>query len=105
LFVFGLFSRKSSWRPWTQFFSNRWMERLQKCVQVNGEYIEWAKRTQYFEIDFNCEIRLCYTWRGAPYRILISLRDSRLTGGTNKNGDGSTKGFSRWNFAGKSRGE
>jgi hypothetical protein len=38
-----------------------WMERLQKCVQVDGEYVEWAKRTQYTEIDFNCEIRLCYT--------------------------------------------
>jgi hypothetical protein len=22
-----------------------WMERLQKCVQVNGEYVGWAKRT------------------------------------------------------------
>jgi hypothetical protein len=44
-------------------FSNGWMERLQKCVQVNGEYVGRAKRTQYIEIenDFNGEIRLCYT--------------------------------------------
>jgi hypothetical protein len=38
-----------------------WMELLQKCVQVDGEYVGWAKRTQYIEIDFNREIRLCYT--------------------------------------------
>jgi hypothetical protein len=44
-----------------------WMERLQKCVQVDGECIGWAERTQYIEIDFNREIRLCYTWRGTPY--------------------------------------
>jgi hypothetical protein len=43
------------------------MERLQKCVQVDSEYVGWAKRTQYIEIDFNCEIRLCSTWRGTPY--------------------------------------
>jgi hypothetical protein len=44
-----------------------WMERLQKCVQVDGEYVGWAKRTQYIEIDFHREIRLCYTWRGTLY--------------------------------------
>jgi hypothetical protein len=38
-----------------------WMERLQKCVHVDGKYVGWAKRTQYIEIDFNREIRLCYT--------------------------------------------
>jgi hypothetical protein len=38
-----------------------WMEQLQKCVQVDGEYVGWAKRTQYIEIDFNREIRRCYT--------------------------------------------
>jgi hypothetical protein len=38
-----------------------WMERLQKCVQADGEYVGRAKRTQYIEIDFNGEIRLCYT--------------------------------------------
>jgi hypothetical protein len=38
-----------------------WIERLQKCVQANGEYVGRAKRTQYIEIDFNCKIRLCYT--------------------------------------------
>jgi hypothetical protein len=43
------------------------MERLQKCMQADGEYVRWAKRTQYIEIDFNHEIRLCYTWRGTPY--------------------------------------
>jgi hypothetical protein len=26
-------------RSRTQFFSNGWMERLQKCVQVDGEYV------------------------------------------------------------------
>jgi hypothetical protein len=36
-----------------------WMERLQKCVQVDGEYVRWAKRTQYIENDSNREIRLC----------------------------------------------
>jgi hypothetical protein len=40
-----------------------WMERLQKCVQVDGEYVGWAKRTQYIEIYFSREIRLCHTWR------------------------------------------
>jgi hypothetical protein len=30
-----------------------WMERLQKCVQVDGEYVGCAKRMQYIEIDFN----------------------------------------------------
>jgi hypothetical protein len=43
-----------------------WMEQLQKCVQVDGEYAGWAKRTPDIEIDFNCEICLCYTWRGTP---------------------------------------
>jgi hypothetical protein len=43
------------------------MERLQKCVQAYGEYVGWAQRTQYIEIDFNREIRLCYTWHGTPY--------------------------------------
>jgi hypothetical protein len=38
-----------------------WMERLEKCMQVDGEYVRWAKRTQSIEIDFNREIRLCYT--------------------------------------------
>jgi hypothetical protein len=38
-----------------------WMERLQKFVQVNGEYIGRARRTQYIETDFNREIRLCCT--------------------------------------------
>jgi hypothetical protein len=33
-----------------------WMERLQKCVQVDDEYVGRAKRTQYIEIDFNGEI-------------------------------------------------
>jgi hypothetical protein len=37
------------------------MERLQKCVQVDGEYVGRAKITQYIEIDFNREIRLCDT--------------------------------------------
>jgi hypothetical protein len=37
------------------------MERLQKCVQVDGEYVGCAKRMRYIEIDFNREIRLCYT--------------------------------------------
>jgi hypothetical protein len=45
-----------------------WLERLQKCVQVDDEYVGWAKRTQYIEIDFNREIRLCYTWLGTAYR-------------------------------------
>jgi transposase len=51
-----------------------WMKRPQKCVQVDGEYVGWTKRTQYIEIDFNREIRLCYTWRGAPYNICESRR-------------------------------
>jgi hypothetical protein len=38
-----------------------WIEQLQKCVQVDGEYVGGTKRMQYTEIDFNCEIRLCYT--------------------------------------------
>jgi hypothetical protein len=38
-----------------------WMERLQKCMQADGEYIGCAKRTQYIEIASNREIRLCYT--------------------------------------------
>jgi histone-lysine N-methyltransferase SETMAR len=37
-----------------------WMEQLQKCVQADGEYVGRAKRRQYIEIGFNCEIRLCY---------------------------------------------
>jgi hypothetical protein len=36
-----------------------WMEQLQRCVQVDDEYVRWTKRTQYIEIDFNREIRLC----------------------------------------------
>jgi hypothetical protein len=47
-----------------------YMERLQKCVQVDGEYVGSAKRTQYIEIDFNREIRPWYTWRGTPYRCV-----------------------------------
>jgi hypothetical protein len=46
------------------------MERLQKCVQVDGEYVGWAKRTQYIEIDFHREIRLCYPWHGTAYNYL-----------------------------------
>jgi hypothetical protein len=38
-----------------------WMERLQKCVQVDDEYVGRTKRTQYIEINFDREIRLCYT--------------------------------------------
>jgi hypothetical protein len=38
-----------------------WMERLQKCVRADGEYVGWTKRMQYIEIDFNREIRLCCT--------------------------------------------
>jgi hypothetical protein len=38
-----------------------WMKQLQKWVQVDGEYVGWAKRMQDIEIDFNREIRLCYT--------------------------------------------
>jgi hypothetical protein len=38
-----------------------WMELLQKCMQVDGEYVGRAKRTQYIEIDFNRETHLCYT--------------------------------------------
>jgi hypothetical protein len=45
------------------------MKWLQKWVQVDGEDVGWAKRTQCIEIDFNHEIRLCYTWRGIPYTI------------------------------------
>jgi hypothetical protein len=44
-----------------------WMERLQKCVQVDGKYVGWAQRAQYIEIDFNREIRLWYTWHEIPY--------------------------------------
>jgi hypothetical protein len=47
-----------------------WMKRLQQCVQVDCEYVGWAKRTQYIENDCNCEDRLCYTWRGTPYNSL-----------------------------------
>jgi hypothetical protein len=35
-----------------------WMERLQKYVQVDSEYVGRAKGTQYIEIDLNPEIRL-----------------------------------------------
>jgi hypothetical protein len=38
-----------------------WRERLQKRLQVDGEYVGRTKRTQYIKIDFNHEIRLCYT--------------------------------------------
>jgi hypothetical protein len=38
-----------------------WMERFQKCLQVDGEYVRRTKRTQHIEIDFHREIRLCYT--------------------------------------------
>jgi hypothetical protein len=44
-----------------------WMEQLQRYVQVDSEYVGWAKRTQYIEIDFNREIPLCDTCRGTPY--------------------------------------
>jgi hypothetical protein len=59
LFVFGLFWRKSRERPERSFLE--WIERLQKWVQVDGEYVGCTKRTQYIEIGFNREIRLCYT--------------------------------------------
>jgi hypothetical protein len=52
-----------------------WMEQLQKCVQVDGEYVEWDKRTQYIEIDFNHEIFLYYTWRGTPYMMHNGLEN------------------------------
>jgi hypothetical protein len=38
-----------------------WLERLQKCVQVDSEHVGLTKRTKYIEIDFNYEIRLYYT--------------------------------------------
>jgi hypothetical protein len=38
-----------------------WMEQMEKCVQVDGEYVGRANRMQYIEIDFHREIRLCYT--------------------------------------------
>jgi hypothetical protein len=38
-----------------------WTGRLQKWVQGDGEYVGRAKRTQYIEIEFTCEIRLWYT--------------------------------------------
>jgi hypothetical protein len=44
-----------------------WMEQLQNCVQVECEYVGWAKRTLYSESLVIHEIRLCYTWRGIPY--------------------------------------
>jgi hypothetical protein len=50
------------------------MEGLQKCVQAEWEYVGWTKRTQYIEIDFNCEIHLCYTWRHTPYTIFCDGR-------------------------------
>jgi hypothetical protein len=37
-------------------------------LQVDGEYVGWAKRTQYIKFDFSREIRLYYTWRGTPDR-------------------------------------
>jgi hypothetical protein len=52
-----------------------WMERLQKYVQVDGEYVWCAKRMQYIEIDFNPEIRRCYTWRGTPYTLMFWYHD------------------------------
>jgi hypothetical protein len=48
-----------------------WMERLQKYMQVDGEYVGWAKRTQYIEIDFSYESRLCYAWRGTLYISIV----------------------------------
>jgi hypothetical protein len=53
------------------------MERLQKCMQIDGEYVGWAKRMQYIEIDLNREILLCYTWREIPY-ISIEGNDDRF---------------------------
>jgi hypothetical protein len=50
-----------------------WMERLQKRVQVDGEYVGWAKRIQYIEIDSNRGIRVCYTLRGTHYRLRITF--------------------------------
>jgi hypothetical protein len=53
---------------------------IAKCGQVDGEYVWWAKRTQYIEIDCNREIRLCYTWRGKPYlcvRVMTSQLDAQ----------------------------
>jgi hypothetical protein len=50
-----------------------WMERLQKCVQVDGEHVGWAHRRQYLEIDFNREIRLCYTWLRTPYMLKLRI--------------------------------
>jgi hypothetical protein len=44
------------------------MEWLQNCVQADGEYVGWAKITQYIEIDLNREICVCWTWRGTPYK-------------------------------------
>jgi histone-lysine N-methyltransferase SETMAR len=38
-----------------------WIERLQKCVQVDCGYVGCAKRTQYIKNDSNREIHLCYT--------------------------------------------
>jgi hypothetical protein len=38
-----------------------WMERLQKRVQVDGEYVGCARRRQYIEVDFNREIHMCHT--------------------------------------------
>jgi hypothetical protein len=48
------------WETLNAVFLER-TERLQKCVQVDGAYVGRAKRTQYIEIDFNREIRLCHT--------------------------------------------
>jgi hypothetical protein len=53
-----------------------WMERLQKCVQADGEYVGWAKRTQYIGIDFNHEVLLCCTWRETPHSFHEQQHDS-----------------------------
>jgi hypothetical protein len=66
------------------------MERLQKFVQVDDEYVGCAKRMQYIEIDFNREICLCYTLRGTLYNMArsqtqgnfcwaISVQNDRIT--------------------------
>jgi hypothetical protein len=55
-----------------------WIERLQKCVQVDGEYVGWTKRTLYIEIDFNRAIHLCYTWRETPYMTVLQLLSRRI---------------------------
>jgi hypothetical protein len=50
-------------------------------MQVDGKYVGWTERTQYIEIYFNREIRLCYTWRRTPYisnQVVISEENSLL---------------------------